>query len=87
MAKTDTQHFEAVPIVELGREDALEVDIPVAQSIPSFTEDRGTTGLTSASSIPVSLKIYCDISSLVALSFMPTIAFQFTYDHCTVDNG
>lgn len=63
--------------VELGREDALEEDIPVAQSIPSFTEGDGSTGLTRASSIPVSIKIYCNISSLVALSFMPTIVLQF----------
>ena len=90
MAKTGAQHFEAVPTVELGREDAFEEeDIPVAQSIPSFTEGRGTTGLTRASSIPVSLKIYCDTSSIVAFSFMPTIALQSTYDlfYCNVDNG
>ena len=66
--------------IELGREDALEEDIPVAND---------TTGLNRASSIPISLKIYCDISSHVALSSMPIVALQFvsTYDHCTVHNG
>jgi len=84
MTKSGAQLFEAVPTVEhraiseyalsnSPREDALEEDsIPVAQSFPSFTEGDGTTGLTRASSIPVSLKIYCDVSSLVALSFMLT---------------
>ena len=40
MTKIGAQHFEAVPTVELGREDALEEDIPVAQSIPSSTGGR-----------------------------------------------
>jgi hypothetical protein len=40
MTKTGAQHFAAVPIVELGREDALKEDIPMAQSIPSSTGGR-----------------------------------------------